>query len=217
MGAQGSDAAIAAAQEGSSNKHLWCKWRCECQCFRTGDFHWCRSENWNWTTTSLPEIKRSGLLSFIVFRSPLLTFVGGYFTILHWGRNAEPAMWQVKMELLLQGTLRKLKLNQNQSILPVSYPQISMFVFNPSHDERLQYLVDILPNTIFNWKTTFKFQKLNLYSFDIQSRKQQLIARHLKQRSAYFSDDTSWYRWMVVQRQDCTASGKRIRATEQKP
>lgn len=54
----------------------------------------------------------------------------------------------------------------------------------------MQYLLDILPNSIFNWKTTFRFQKLNLFSLDIQSRKQQLIVRQLKQRNAYFFDNT---------------------------
>lgn len=113
----------------------------------------------------------------------------------------------------------------------MSYPKISMFVFNHGHDEPLQYLVDILPNSIFNWKTMFKFHKPNLFSFDVQSRKWQLIVRHLKQRNAYFYTNTwccgsfpqeqvppaspascpsytPWYRGTAVQRQDCTVPWK---------
>lgn len=36
----------------------------------------------------------------------------------------------------------------------------SMFVFNPSHDEVLNYFVGILPHSIFNRKIALKFQKL---------------------------------------------------------
>lgn len=106
-----------------------------------------------------------------------------------------------------------------------------MFVFNPRHDGPLQYLIDILPNSIFNWKTTFKLQNRHLFSFDVQSRKHQLIARHLKQGNVYFSDNTwcrggfpqeqvapaisvfcpsrtLWYRGVVFQRQGCIVPWK---------
>lgn len=75
----------------------------------------------------------------------------------------------------------------------MSYPKISAFVFNPSHNEMLQHLFDIPPYCIFNQKKKkkIKFQKLSLFSFDVQSGKQQLIARHLKQKNACFSENSS--------------------------
>ena len=102
-----------------------------------------------------------------------------------------------------------------------------MFAFNLSHNETLQCAVDILLNTIFNRKTTFKFQKLNLFIFDVQSRKR-LIARHLKQKNTYFSTDpllrrapscpshTPWYRTLVVQRQHCTVPWKTLHGQKTK-
>lgn len=60
-----------------------------------------------------------------------------------------------------------------------------MFVFNPSHDEMLKYFVGLLPHTIFNRKIAFKFQKVTLPCFDVQSREEQIIVRYLKERNIY--------------------------------